>query len=98
MDLLEVDLEPAGYDDVAVFDGRILEIFRRPPNDDSRRIHIKFLSVSVSEQDKNGQRDVVLHKVGGSKELNFALFSKLDPPRFEMIRPLLDALANAGVP
>jgi hypothetical protein len=90
--MLELDLQPTGYPIVAMFDGRVLEILG-PMSDDSSRAHVKFLSVSVSDPDKKGRRDV---KVNRDPGLLFLLL-KLDDAAFEVVRPLLDALRNAGV-
>ena len=98
MDIVEFDLEPSGYNVIAAFDGRVLELFSRNSDHDSRRIHIKFLSVSVSDPDKKGRRDIALvQQVLGNKVINFAEFVQLDESAFETVRPLLDALRNAGV-
>lgn len=76
-----------------MFDGRVLEILG-PMSDDSSRAHVKFLSVSVSEPDKKGRRDVTLNRGPG---VLFLVLGKLDDAAFETVRPLLDALRNAGV-
>ena len=49
-----------------------------PPENDSSRIHVRFLSVLVSEPDKKGRRDVALNKVGRSAVQRFAVFTQLD--------------------
>ena len=96
MEALELDLEPTGYNALASFDGRVLELFSQNA-DDSRRIHIKFLSISVSDE-KKGRRNVVLNNERGTSSVTrFATFINLDASAFEAIRPLLDALTNAGV-
>jgi hypothetical protein len=92
VDAPEFDLEPTGYNLVATFDGRVLEIFGNL-SDDSSRVHAKFLSVSVSEPDKKGRRTVRLH--GGGFDL---FLSQLDDGAVQAVQPLLDALRNAGVP
>jgi len=56
MDLLEFDLGPTGYPVLAAFDGRVLELFSRSSDRDSRRMHVKLLSISVSDPDKKGRR------------------------------------------
>ncbi len=61
--MLELDLHATGYNIVAMFDGRVLEIFG-PLSDDSSRAHVKFLSLSVAGPDKKGRRDIWLKRGG----------------------------------
>jgi len=91
--MLELDLHATGYNIVAMFDGRVLEIFG-PLSDDSSRAHVKFLSLSVAGPDKKGRRDIWLKRGG---EMLFLGLAKLDDAQFEAAQPLLDALRNAGV-
>jgi hypothetical protein len=91
--MFELDLQGTGYNMVAMIDGPVVEIFG-PLADDSKRAHVKFLSLEVSGPDKKGRRDVVLKRGGG---IMFVLFGNLDDAQFAAVQPLVDALRSAGV-
>jgi hypothetical protein len=94
--MFELDLQPSGYNIVAMFDGRVLEILG-PASGESTRMHVKFLSVSVSDPDKKGRRNIMVNRMYMNQGIPFLPLFKLDDAAFEVVQPLLDALRNAGV-
>lgn len=95
MDVLEV----SPWDDdrcIIAFDGRVLEVFWRFQvadfNADSRRTHVKQLTVTVSGPDRKGRRKV---RLAGKSHIGFTAVD-LEEPQWESLQPLLDALRAAG--
>lgn len=92
-DALEVDL----YDSRLIysFDGRILEIFGKISviggQIDAGRIHVRQLSMKVSEPDKKGAREVYF--VGPTGERKYI---RADEETWSLLQPLLEALRAAG--
>jgi len=84
VDALEVQLD---RDRVVVFDGDVLELFGGA----GRRFHVKLLTVTVSDPDKKGRRQVTLEQSQSQTQL------LLDDETFAPLQPVLDALRSAGV-
>jgi hypothetical protein len=72
---------------LVTFDGRVLEVFGGAV----RRFHVALLTVTVSDPDKMGNRNLTLTQAGNDWAL------PADQSTFERLAPLLEALKDAGV-
>jgi hypothetical protein len=77
------------------FDGRIIEVFvERATMEIGRRYHSAMVHWKIKPPDRKGVIDVNLY-VGTARISQLPL--KVDAANFERLRPLLDALHQAGV-
>jgi hypothetical protein len=79
-------------DEIICFDGRVLEIFNTIiANQTSQRVHIKYVSVAISEPNRKGRRTVKFQRRG-----DYYYEVDADDAKLATLQPLLDALKAAG--
>jgi hypothetical protein len=72
---------------LVAFDGRVLEVFGGAV----RRFHVALLTVTMSDPDKHGNRNLPLTQAGNDWSL------PVDESTYERLAPLLEELKDAGV-